>query len=161
LKRMADSEHGARQAAEREENAALASAAKEAAARRSAEDLSKDLRQNLYAARINLARQAWLAGEIVRARELLATANPPAGMSDLRGFEWHYLWRLCHAERVMLDGQVGPVRAAACAPDGHTVATAADTSITLCDLRTGVVKEVFLGHAGPVVSLAFSPDGSL
>jgi WD40 repeat protein len=161
LKQMAEREYGARQAAEREEKAARAAADREAAARRGAEDLAKDLRQNLYAARINLARQAWLGGEIGGARALLETLRPPAGAPDLRGFEWHYLWQLCHAERVGLDGQGGPVRAVSYAPDGRAVATASAATITLCDPRSGAVKEILLGHAGVVLSLAFSPDGSL
>jgi WD40 repeat protein len=161
LKHMADREHTARGVAEKEGKAARMAADQEAAARRSAEELAEDLRQNLYAARINLARQAWLGGEIGRARTLLATVQPTAGAPDLRGFEWYYLWQLCHAERTALQGQSGPVRAVACAPDGRSVATASDNAITLSDVRSGAVKEVMLGHAGSVFCLAFSPDGSL
>jgi hypothetical protein len=43
----------------------------------------------------------------------------------LRGFEWHYLERLCHSEIFSLKGHEGFVRAVAYSPDGRTLASAA------------------------------------
>ena len=46
---------------------------------------------------MNLAQHAWEAGGIRRVLELLEQHRPKPGESDLRGFEWYYLDRLCHA----------------------------------------------------------------
>src|SRR5262249_40713721 len=62
----------------------------------------QQLQRTLYAAHINLAQQASEAGAAARARDLLEEHRPRAGESDLRGFEWYYLYRLCHTEHLTL-----------------------------------------------------------
>jgi WD40 repeat protein len=48
----------------------------------------------------------------------------------------------------------------ALSPDGRRVLTAGwDGSVRLWDLETGTQVHEFLGHAAPVLSVAFSPDG--
>ena len=42
------------------------------------------------------------AGGAERVSELLEQHRPKPGETDLRGFEWHYLNRLCHAELLTL-----------------------------------------------------------
>ena len=56
---------------------------------------------------MNLAQHAWDAGGIERVQELLEQHRPKPGETDLRGFEWHYLYRLCHAELLTLKGHSG------------------------------------------------------
>jgi hypothetical protein len=46
-------------------------------------------RRRFYAAQLNLAMQAWHAGELPRVLELLESQRPRAGQDDLRGFEWY------------------------------------------------------------------------
>jgi eukaryotic-like serine/threonine-protein kinase len=57
----------------------------------------QQLQRTLYAAHMNLAQHAWEAGGTEQVRELLEEHRPKPGESDLRGFEWYYLYRLCHA----------------------------------------------------------------
>lgn len=80
------------------------------------------LRRHLYTSQMNLAQQAWEAGDLVRARELLEVQRPRIGEEDLRGFEWRYLWRLCRGdEQTTLRGH--SVSAVAFSPDGQILAT--------------------------------------
>ena len=55
-------------------------------------------RQELYAAQINLTHQAWKDGHLERAQNLLSLQRPERSQTDLRGFEWRYLWKLCQDE---------------------------------------------------------------
>src|SRR5688572_22022351 len=55
-------------------------------------------RRNLYAADITLAHQAWLMSNLGKARRLLARTRPQAGLEDLRGWEWRYLWGLTRGD---------------------------------------------------------------
>lgn len=52
-------------------------------------------RQILYAADMNLASRDFQDGNTEQALERLERHIPTNGQTDLRGFEWHYLWRQC------------------------------------------------------------------
>jgi len=67
-------------------------------AQREAEVERDRARRNLYAADINLAHQAWLMSNLGKARRLLARTRPQAGLEDLRGWEWRYLWSLTRGD---------------------------------------------------------------
>jgi WD40 repeat protein/tRNA A-37 threonylcarbamoyl transferase component Bud32 len=134
----------------------------ESRARLEAETVSEVNRRNLYVARINLAHQAWGRGEPSRALGLLEELRPRPGQSDLRGFEWSYLWRLCHAERAALRGHTGRARCVVYAPDGRTLATAGeDGEIRLWEAGSARARTVLKGHVGEIAALAFSPAGAL
>src|SRR5262249_47205312 len=47
---------------------------------------------------LNLLQTAWEANRIGRVLELLEETRPGKDEEDLRGFEWHYWNRLCHAD---------------------------------------------------------------
>jgi hypothetical protein len=49
-------------------------------------------RRRFYASQMNLAMQAWEAGQPARVLELLEGQRPRPGEPDLRTFEWYYLW---------------------------------------------------------------------
>ncbi|MFL5328861.1 MAG: protein kinase domain-containing protein [Gemmataceae bacterium] len=51
-----------------------------------------------YAADMALAQQALQNEQVPRLLDLLNRHRPAEGEADPRGFEWHYLWRLCHGE---------------------------------------------------------------
>src|SRR5262249_35037991 len=75
----------------------------------------------------------------------------------LRGFEWHYLYRLCHAELLTLKGHKGQVNGVAYSPDGKRLASVAyDQTTRLWDAQTG---QELLSLKGGGNSVAFSPDG--
>jgi WD40 repeat protein len=117
-------------------------------------------RRLLYVAEMNLAQQAWEAGNVARARRLLESQRPRPGEEDLRGFEWRYLWRLCRGDaRVTLRGDAQTVEGIALSRDGKTLATGgADHTIKLWDLPSGTNRTTLGGHKGWIVCLAFSPD---
>src|SRR5262249_12405615 len=56
------------------------------------------LRRTLYASRSNAIQTAWEANSVKRVLDLLEQQRPGPGEADLRGFEWHYFNRLCHAD---------------------------------------------------------------
>ncbi len=127
-----------------------------------AETVAERNRQNLYAARINLAHQAWQRGDIARVIELLDSVRPQAAQTDLRGFEWHYLWRLCHSAVRTLQGHAGAVRSVAFSADGRTVATGgADKVVMLWDATTGEKRSALEGHTSWISAVAFAPEGDL
>src|SRR5437660_3287735 len=66
--------------------------------RRRAEEREGTARRLLYAAHMPLALQAWEAGNVERAQDLLEAHRPGPGEEDLRGFEWRYLWRLTRGD---------------------------------------------------------------
>src|SRR5262249_6548657 len=142
--------------AERERADTEAAAAAAAAAReRQAHDLAE---RQLYAAQIHLAQQEWQNANTGRALDLLRGAKPePPGDQDLRGFEWHYLWHLCHAALLTLrHGDY--VKSVAVSPDGTRLASAGAQAVVLWDAATGERLLTLPGQLPDAV--AFSPDGS-
>jgi hypothetical protein len=79
---------------------------------------------------MNLAQHAWEAGSIARVRELLEQHRPKPGETDLRHFEWYYLYRLCYVELLTLKGHSQAMPAAcsvAFSPDGKRLASSSCT----------------------------------
>ena len=121
-------------------------------------------RRTLYAAQIHLAHRAWEDAQIARAEEILGYPPCTAGgpdEPDLRGWEWHYLRRLCHSEALMLKGSAPQLSVVAFSPDGSFLAAAGlDGTVGLCDLRADDPAWTTLsGHSGWVNRVIFSPDG--
>ncbi len=80
-----------RKAEESERNALLAQAS-ETKLRMQSQVTELIARQRAYASDVNLAQQALAANNLGRARRLLDRQLPQSGQSDLRGWEWRYLW---------------------------------------------------------------------
>src|SRR5262249_7343814 len=104
-----------------------------------------------------LAEREWSEGHAARAEELL-DACPAA----LRGWEWHYLRKLCHAELWTVRG-AGNYTIVTLSRDGRRAAwMLSDGHIQGWDTATGQVQVHLTGHpgqAGEANSLTFSPDG--
>src|SRR5262245_15414551 len=121
-------------------------------------------RRRFYAAQDNLAQQALEAGQPARALELLESLRPRLDQEDLRGFDWYYLWGLCHSNlHRTLSGPKGKgVYALAITPDGTTLVSGShDASIRVWDVATGSERAVLTGHKDGIWRLAISPDGKI
>ena len=119
-------------------------------------------RRRFYAAQTNLAVQAWEAGQPARTLELLESLRPRLDEEDLRGFDWYYLWRLCHRNlhRTLSGPTPEPVYTLAITPDGTTlVSGSTDASVRVWDVATGKERTVLSGHQSWIWRLAISPDG--
>jgi WD40 repeat protein len=118
---------------------------------------------------MNLAQRYWERARVGRASDLLERQRPRPGREDLQGFEWHYLWRLCHAERFTLAAPLGRVRLLAYASDGRTLATAATPEnirpapaiVQLWQTDNGQVQATLQTHLGALHTLQWSADGSV
>ncbi len=94
------------------------------------------------------------------ARDLLARHRPALGAEDPRGFEWRYLWRLCHVGGRTLRGHEGDVYHTEFSPDGEILATCGrDRTVRLWDVATGATRRVLIGHSHEVNWVTFAPDG--
>jgi WD40 repeat protein len=112
----------------------------------------------LYDAQLNLAHRQWQEGCISNVLEILQEHRPKyASEQDLRNFEWYYLWRLCHAERLVVPSGHAVF---ALSPDGRQLAVSLrDWSIWIMDIATGQKSVRFPPPHGIPLGMAFSQDG--
>jgi WD40 repeat protein len=129
----------------------------------------EEARGNLYVARMYPIQQRWEKGEITQVLDVLQQQVPPVGERDFRHWEWHYQWRLSHAELRTFPGpgvELGRgtrFTSVAFSPDGQLLASGsvppqgADGLTQVWDLASG--REVRRFKSRPVYAVAFSPDG--
>jgi tRNA A-37 threonylcarbamoyl transferase component Bud32 len=127
----------------------------EAALAREKSALARE-RSLLYLNLIVLAEREWSANNVGRARELLAECP-----SDLRGWEWHYVQRLCHPEIFTVPGHgIFEPWNVTFSPDGRRFASGTpDKGVKIHDAQTGREIHSLGGHTRPVLSVVYSPDG--
>jgi WD40 repeat protein len=115
-------------------------------------------RQNLYAADMSVAQQAFENNNFGRGGELLRAHWPERGEPDLRGFEWRYLWNQCRGDNFhTFRGHSNVVCCVAFSPDGKTLASGSwDSSVKLWDVAN---RRLVTTLPGRVAWLAFSNDG--
>ena len=115
-------------------------------ARQVAETQAAAARRRAYAADMNLIGQALSVNNLGRAQELLARHWPDqsAGgdapqQTDLRGWEWRYLWQQCQSDALFtLRRGSNAVSSLSVGPDGLWVALGeyGDAGLSIWDLRT-------------------------
>jgi WD40 repeat protein len=121
-------------------------------AREAAETAKARLIDVTYLHQTGLAYREWHDAEVARAEQLLA--NCPL---DKRGWEWHYVNRLCHADlRTYEDTGI----TVAFSPDGRRLATGSrDNNVKIWASDTGQELHMLRGHRAEVHCIAFTPDG--
>jgi WD40 repeat protein len=108
-----------------------------------------------YVNRIGLAEREWFAGSLELAEQILDDC--PA---DLRRWEWHYLRRLCHPERLSIPVGIY-VPCVAFSPTGQEVAAPSGGAVTIWDAATGKVQRTLPVLGQWITSVAWSLDGKL
>jgi len=114
-------------------------------------------RQNAYAADISLAQRALLEDDVGRALDLLNKHRPAPGVgSDLRGWEWRYLWQRCQGDELSVF-HVYPeeVLGVAISRDNRYLAARVGQEVALWDLKTRTPLPGLTNATGR--ALAFSP----
>ncbi len=125
-----------------------------------AEKDAAETRSGLYAADVAVASQAIQNGNFGLARRTLERVRPQAGETDLRGFEWRYLWNLCRGDQLaILTGHTRTVTTAAFSPDGQWLATGSqDGTVKIWNPTTGTLIKTLAVTPNAVWSVGFTPD---
>ena len=132
---------------------------------RIARNVAHSLRENLYVADMNMAHRALEVFNFSRAVELVDNYQPPkAGESELRGFEWRYLWQQTRGNQIKsFTNHNNIVSCVAFSPDGRLLASVSwDNKIEIRDLARGqVVTNLSVRGWVGRYALAFSPGGKI
>ena len=109
----------------------------------------------LYAAKMNLAQQAWDQNNLGQLRQLLEETQD----SPYRGFEWYYWQPLTHSALKTLRGHLKGVISVAFSQDGEQLVTASrDGTAKVWEAASGKNLLTLAGHTGAIMSAEFSPD---
>ncbi len=109
----------------------------------------------LYVNDIYMTDRLYHDNQLFRARQLLEGCA-----ADQRGWEWHYLDRITHADLLSLTGHTQPVHTLAFAPQRRwLVSGSGDGSLVFWETGTAQRLLTLPVKAGPVWGAAFSPDG--
>ena len=110
----------------------------------------------LYAAKMNLAQQAWDQNNIGQLRQLLEETQD----SPYRGFEWYYWQPLTHLALKTLRGHLKGVLSLGYSPDGQQIVTGSlDGTAKVWEADKGKELLTLKGHRDLIWSVAFAPDG--
>jgi WD40 repeat protein len=114
----------------------------------------------LYVTNMNQAQKAYEEKKFGHALALLDKLRPQRpGQDDLRGPEWHQLWRACGGSDFELRGHAAGISAVVFSPNGKWIASG-DTkgSVRLWDVARQSEIHSLTGHTDSISALAFSPD---
>jgi WD40 repeat protein len=110
-----------------------------------ADDQDWMVRNHQYAAHIRSGGVLKNEGRLAPLRDLLLGQIPGHGQKDVRGFEWHYLWR--SGEGFMLPENASPVAVLAYSQRGDIYASGSQNgTIDLYERRTGRLLAKLEGH---------------
>ncbi len=140
--------------------------------RRVAQANERVARRYAYAGDMNLVQRSLEEGNLRGARQVLnnyrpARTSPPAvgqrsPATDLRGWEWRYLWGLCRSEeQFILTQQAGMFETLLLSPNGTCLALRQKNgNIDLWDWATRQKTGTLTNECWPL-ALAFLPGGNL
>ena len=113
----------------------------------------RELRHDLYVAKMSLAQQAWDENNVDRLRQLLAETQ----VSPDRGFEWGFWQPQTHLALRSVRAHAGGIWTMALSADGPRVATgAADSTAKVWNVTTQG-ELLTLNHGTWVRAISFSP----
>jgi WD40 repeat protein/serine/threonine protein kinase len=117
-------------------------------------------RHATYVEQIRQAQQTLEDGDFHGLTELMNGLRPPPGGPDLRGFEWHYLWRKYQEAGLWLSGHEEPVSGIAFSSDGQTlVSSGGEGKVRLWDPHRAALLATLQEHPETVGPIVLSPDG--
>lgn len=140
---------------------AIVFARRETAHRQEADARATEAQWQHYLSDMHSAMAAWEQSNVGRALELLERHRPRPGEPDLGGFEWNYLWRQCHDERLKLTiNETSYVRGLAFSHDDLLLASGnGEGQVHVWNAADGRLIHEFAEHGDrPVRHVAFSPD---
>lgn len=141
-----------RYAGQAESDAAAARASAETADRKTDEAKKSELvaRRLFYGTQMALAVQAQERRDVVAVQEALQTLVPGPEQEDIRGPEWHLMWKWAHGYRLTLGGPKAPVASAVLLPDGKSVLTGGLGNLRVWDAENG--QETSLVASDPAMT---------
>jgi WD40 repeat protein len=125
-------------------------------------DALERLRRTAYVANVNWAHRELEDANVGRALALLDAEQPSSPDStDLRGFEWYYLRRLCRGDHRVLAGHAEALTSLSYNRAGsRLVAGSRDGTVSVWDPSTGKLLHMLTGHTDQVLGVALSQDGT-
>ena len=129
----------ARTTAEASERRARAAENTQAALRRQADEQTLAARKTAYSSEIRLAAQALNRSNLGEAQRLLSNQEPAPGQTDLRGWEWRYLWgqtRPDQSELIYPGPNPWAPNTLSFSPDSVWLARGDDGGVSVMDLRS-------------------------
>ena len=145
-------------------NEALALAEKEKKVRDEADEKAEQLAREDYINRVNRAYREIQDDNVALAEDLLHGCEP-----ERRGWEWHFVERLCNAERRVHRSRQHQRAALAYSPDGSWAVSGSGgragnpqgaASVNIWDVSSGQRRTSLPGANGAVWCVAVSPDGT-
>jgi WD40 repeat protein/serine/threonine protein kinase len=130
---------------------------------READDNAAEAIGRLYISDMRLAQRAWEDNQMGWLLELLEGQRPQRTRGiDLRGFEWHYWWRLSHSDLLTIRGR--PISCVASTPDGTRIVSGGGGGnqpfeLEVGDVNTGPEPFRVTRDSGGINCVAYSPDG--
>ncbi len=150
-----------RQIADEQTKVAIRERQKAAEQLERADRTAEEARWGRYIASLRLAAIQLDNRSIAFCNQTLQTGRPRGMESDLRGWEWNYLWNQTHSDLLTIQSHTAAVQSVSFSQDSRRLVSGSwDHTIKLWDALTGEKLHTLEGHTGWVRSVGFSHDGS-